>query len=93
MFRVIACVALAVLAGCHRETRSDDQRTATGQVLAGSISDSMIPYEQLQSRPPAAPRVVAQASGKAAVADSGDQDSAVPDEGASPAASATSIPY
>jgi hypothetical protein len=78
MFRLIALMALVALAGCHKETRSGDQRTATGQVLAGTISDSMIPYEQLQSRPPAAPRVVEKAAGKAGTADSsGDGDAAV----------------
>jgi len=77
MFRLIALMALVALAGCHKETRSGDQRTATGQVLAGTISDAMIPYEQLQSRPPAAPRVVEKAAAGAEAADSaGSEDGA-----------------
>lgn len=50
----VAC--LLGLAACHHETKTGDQRTASGEVLAGSISDSMIPYEALKSKPPLAPR-------------------------------------
>ena len=71
---------LPALAACHSQTREKDERTATGQVLAGSISDSMIPYEALTSTPPAAPRVVAH----------GPRDAAAPDEEAdAPADEAT----
>ncbi|HZU63556.1 MAG TPA: hypothetical protein VFF98_07725 [Novosphingobium sp.] len=62
--RWLAGLALAALpAACHTApTKSDDQRTAGGQVLKGSASDGMIPYEALTSEPPMAPRIAPRAA-------------------------------
>lgn len=52
-------LALAVLAaGCTQEAAAPTEQggEAAGEVLGGSISDAMIPLEQLESRAPLAPR-------------------------------------
>lgn len=59
---VIAPLALAAC-GSSTEKKGKDQRTAAGQILPGSISDSMIPYDTVHSQPPLAPK--ATGSGKA----------------------------
>ena len=43
------------LAACGEEApeRTNDAREATGEVLGGSISDDMLPLDQLQSQSPA----------------------------------------
>ena len=46
-----ACILLAACGGGDAE---NDQRTASGQVLEGSISDSMVPLETVRSQPPLA---------------------------------------
>ena len=58
--RVVMALALgvvAMLAACHGRIagHGDDQRTAEGQVLHGSISDAMLPYDAVTSEPPLAP--------------------------------------
>ena len=78
---------LLALAACHHANKSNDQRTASGEVLAGTISDSMIPYDSLTSRPPLAPHSDSRSGGAAnadaAEADSaGDPSTAAPDESA-----------
>ena len=59
---------LVLLAACHgqKTIKSDDQRTAAGVVLSGSISDAMLPYDATTSTPPLAPR---KASGAGDAAD------------------------
>jgi hypothetical protein len=47
-------VAPVLLAGCNDQPAANDDRTASGQVLEGSISDAMIPLERLKSQPPLA---------------------------------------
>lgn len=50
---VIATVAVALLAACGEETPpSEDSRAATGEVLEGTISDAMLPLDQVRSQPP-----------------------------------------
>jgi len=46
-----ACI---LLAACGGGDNDNDQRTAAGQVLEGSISDSMVPLETVRSQPPLA---------------------------------------
>ena len=64
-----APAVLLLLAACHAQKtpRSDDQRTAAGQVFSGSISDAMLPYDTLHSKPVLAP---ARAATDASSADS-----------------------
>ena len=59
MIRLTQMLALPLaagllLAGCSKEPADDKEagRTASGEVLQGSISDAMIPYDQLRSQPP-----------------------------------------
>jgi hypothetical protein len=46
--------ALIVASACSEDApeRTDDAREATGEVLGGSISDDMLPLDQLQSQSP-----------------------------------------
>ena len=66
-----ALVSLALcalpLAGCGKKSGGSDQRTASGEVLPGSISDSMLPLESVTSEPPIA-KIVPQ-SGKSGAPD------------------------
>ena len=42
-----------LLAGCSKATPDKDSTgVASGEVLQGSVSDAMIPYDQLRSQPP-----------------------------------------
>lgn len=63
----IACILLAACGSGG----DDDQRTASGQVLEGSISDAMLPLESVRSQPP-----LAQVSGtpNSAATDAGEQE-------------------
>jgi hypothetical protein len=93
--RLLALACVLALAACHKD-KAGDQRTATGQVIAGTISDSMIPYESLKSKPPLAPRETG-GGGKSAANDSVDSadsqgasaDVAPPGGAAAPAAAGT----
>ena len=55
-----ACLALALLAtaACTEQPGAPAEQggAAAGEVLGGSISDAMIPLEQLESQAPLAPR-------------------------------------
>jgi hypothetical protein len=54
---LLTLAAAAALAACHgKPDKSDDQRTAEGEVLSATVSDSMIPEETEKSTPPPAPR-------------------------------------
>jgi hypothetical protein len=74
---VILGLALAV-AGCggKKAPKAEDQRTASGQILPGTISDAMIAYDALSSTPPMAPRAAAAAA--AVVAQSGEEEPQAP---------------
>jgi len=54
----LAVMMVLALAGCgaKKSPKADDQRTASGQILPGSISDAMIAYDALTSQAPSAPR-------------------------------------
>lgn len=48
-----ALVPLALLAACGDKPASEgDDRSASGEVLEGTISDAMLPLDQLTSEPP-----------------------------------------
>jgi hypothetical protein len=42
---------LVLLAGCDKTDRND-ARSASGEVLEGTISDDMLPLDKLKSQPP-----------------------------------------
>jgi hypothetical protein len=51
----LALAPLVLLAGCDWwEGDEEDDRTASGQVLEGTISDSMLPLDTVRSQPPLA---------------------------------------
>lgn len=47
-------VAPLLLAACSGEADDDDDRTASGEVLEGTISDAMLPLDTVRSQPPLA---------------------------------------
>ncbi|HSG35204.1 MAG TPA: hypothetical protein VLA37_11755 [Sphingomonadaceae bacterium] len=52
---IAAALPMVLLAACGGDDSivdEDDGRTASGEVLEGSISDEMIPLERLESQPP-----------------------------------------
>jgi hypothetical protein len=49
LFLVIAPLALAA---CNQGAPEDDSRSASGEVLEGTISDEMLPLDTVQSEPP-----------------------------------------
>ena len=58
-FRLALILALPLAAaGCDKgaEKKAKDQRTAAGEILPGSISDSMLPFDTVKSQPPLAPK-------------------------------------
>ncbi len=65
-----AILLLGISLTSCKDEKPTDQRSATGEVLAGSISDSMLPYDSTKSHAPRAPEHVAAAA--ASGADSGD---------------------
>ena len=89
---------LLLLAGCNNKPSRNDQRSASGEVLQGTIGDDMLPLDKLKSQPP----LLAPSAGKTmpeGVADessgAGDATSEVsggPDTTASPAPSPSSAP-
>lgn len=65
------CTAL-LLAACGSETEDvpvDDDRAAEGEVLGGSISDAMIPLDQLKSQSPPLREDPASGDGEASASD------------------------
>ncbi|MBH5323528.1 hypothetical protein [Aurantiacibacter sediminis] len=75
--------ALMLLAACNGDEvpADDDPREASGEVLEGTISDDMIPLDQLRSQPPLAepdPEEGGSATGagNASASDEGDADEA-----------------
>lgn len=54
---VLVLAGALSLSACHsKPEKSDDQRTAEGEVLPATVSDAMLPPEQPTSTPPAEPK-------------------------------------
>jgi hypothetical protein len=87
---------LVLLAGCNKQPAKNDQRSASGEVLQGTISDSMLPLDKLKSQGPmlapseekTTPEGKAD-EGKSGAADVTSETSAAPDAAATPAPIAT----
>jgi len=89
---------LLLLAGCNNKPSRNDQRSASGEVLQGTIGDDMLPLDKLKSQPP----LLAPSEGKSTpegaadeasgAADATSETSAEPDTGASPVPSPSSAP-
>jgi hypothetical protein len=84
---------LVLLAGCDKPAENDE-RSASGEVLQGTISDAMLPLDKLKSKPPLlAPTARAKPAEDAEDEANGDVDaaeatSAQPEGEATPAATA-----
>jgi hypothetical protein len=77
------------LAACQGETAQ--QSTAEGEILPGSTSDAMLPYDSVRSQPPLAP--IALATGRAArKAGTGEESEDEASVAATEAAAATPVP-
>ena len=51
---LLAAVLLVALAACDQ--KGEERAGAAGEILEGSVSDAMIPVDQLRTEPPLAPR-------------------------------------
>ena len=49
---LLALCPVILLAACGEEAPADDSRSASGEVLEGTISDAMLPLDRVQSEPP-----------------------------------------
>jgi hypothetical protein len=72
-------VALALVSAC-KDNPENDRRTASGQVLEGTIKDDMLPLDTVQSQPP-----LMKAAPKKGV-DAKSEEAAAPDAAATPEA-------
>lgn len=52
----VVLLASGALAGCGGQDTQPKQTAAPGQVLPGSVSDAMLPYDTASSAPPLEPR-------------------------------------
>jgi hypothetical protein len=59
----LACLAALplALAACQGEKKTAQRGTAEGEILPGSASDAMLPYDTVRSQPPLAPMPTATA--------------------------------
>ena len=95
--RLAALAPLALLAACNGSgEKGPERKTAAGEVLGGSISDSMLPLDTVQSQSPPL-RESAGAKGGNETTDTADDsadggDEAAPDASPSAAASASATP-
>lgn len=80
--RILIAAAPLALAACGGDAPADDGRSATGEVLEGTISDAMLPTDRVRSEAPLAPEPAARGEGSAAQPDA-DPTAAV--EGEAPA--------
>ena len=51
---LLAAALLVALGACDR--KAEERAGAAGEILEGSVSDAMIPVDQLKTEPPLAPR-------------------------------------
>lgn len=70
-----------ILAGCGSgsDKAGKDHRTAAGEILPGSISDAMLPYDTVRSQPPLAPKETGKPGAKGDSPKNADADAAATD--------------
>jgi hypothetical protein len=73
------------LAACKKESK---ENRASGEVLAGSVSDSMLPYDTVTSQPPLAPQTGTAGTGISKGKEAGSDETA-PEASASASAEAS----
>jgi hypothetical protein len=49
---LIALSPLVLLAACGKQAPANDSRSASGEVLEGTVSDAMLPLDTVKSEPP-----------------------------------------
>jgi hypothetical protein len=90
----VILVSAAALAGCHPGQKAGHGEVS-GQILPGSVSDAMLPYDSVKSKAPLAPREADDNPSADTTADSADLASsgasAAPDIAASPAPAAPAV--
>ncbi len=89
---LIVLVPLVSLAACHKSAPKNDQRSASGEVLQGTISDRMIPLGQLTSQPPLLPKSGAPTTPEQAADQGVPAPTVSGTPGAEPSAAATAVP-
>lgn len=90
---LVLALPLALVACGGTEKKQKDQRTAAGEILPGSISDSMLPYDTVRSQPPLAPPETTKGNPKAAAAAQSDAPASdAADSTPDPAAEAPAAP-
>ena len=97
----LLALALAI-AACKGEPEPQQGGTAAGEVLPGSASDAMLPYDTVRSQPPLAPPPAATGQPGARASGDGEEDAATqaseapgaatPESGATPTPSAPAAP-
>ena len=76
---LVLCAALA-LGACSGDKKDEGAGKAEGEILPGSTSDAMLPYDTVRSQPPLAPKAVASdKSEKAEVAEAPAEPAATPE--------------
>jgi hypothetical protein len=80
----LACTAALLLAACGADKKQEGAGKAEGEILPGSTSDAMLPYDSVRSQPPLAPK--AETSGSSS--DKPNKASAPSPASSQPAASA-----
>lgn len=92
-FALILVAPLALAAcGSGADKKQKDQRTAAGEILPGSASDAMLPYDTVRSQPPLAPRETGKPGAKTGDAEAAAPASDAPAEGAVPSIEAPAEP-
>lgn len=73
-----SAVVTMALGGCHRDQKATGHGTVSGEILPGSVSDAMLPYDSVKSKAPLAPPEPVERPGEDNAADSADTDAALP---------------
>jgi hypothetical protein len=85
---LVGTIAIVPLSACHQGQKAGHGEVS-GQILPGSVSDAMLPYDAVKSKPPLAPREATEPGDKTTNDDTPDSpdtpaDAPVPDVPASP---------
>ena len=87
-----SAAVVATLGACHQAQKSG-HGTVSGEILPGSVSDAMLPYDTVKSKPPLAPVQAAGQAGNTPGSDAADSaDSTAPADSAAPDAPASPTP-
>ena len=87
---LIALSPLVLLAACGKNAPVDDSRSASGEVLQGTVSDAMLPLDTVKSEPPFEDPKAAREVQESAAADATESPDAA--EGETPEGEATEAP-